>query len=352
MLTDRDNFLQTARFQNPDRIPMSVHVSDGSWDEHRGDMERMAIKNPDFFPHVKPGWRDYENYKFHPAHRKGEVFTDNWGCQWVTPFNGIEGVVTHSPLADWSSYDGYAFPDIETMADRSPRDWGEEAARTERARAEGRLVSQGLPHGFLFLRLTYLRGFDNALCDMADEDPRFVKLFDYLLEYNLELTRRYLAMGLDIMNFAEDLGTQTGPIVSPDMFDKWFVPAYARLMTPCREAGVLTGFHSDGKTLSILDHQIRAGVNIVNPQDLANGIDELAKHIKGRACINLDIDRQSVVPFGTSKDIAELIEEEVKKLGGKNGGLMMVAGIYPPTPPENVDALCAALRKFRTYWWE
>ena len=42
----------------------------------------------------------------------------------------------------------------------------------------------------------------------------------------------------------------------------------------------------------------------------------------------------------------------MRKLGDPSGGLELICGIYPPTPPENVDALCEALRKFRTYWWD
>lgn len=350
MLTDRENFIRTARFQNPEWIPMRVHISDASWDEHRGDMEKAALKYPDFFPHVREGWRDYDNYVFAPACQKGDVFYDNWGCGWVTQMNGIEGVVTYSPLSDWSKLDSYYFPDIETTADRGPRDWNDEARNISESKENGLLVTCGLPHGFLFLRLTYLREFENAMCDMAEDEPRFVKLFDDLVKYNLEIVKRYVRFGADVMSFPEDLGTQTGPIISPGMFEKWFVPAYGKLMAPCREAGILTHFHSDGKTLSILENQIRAGVQIVNPQDLANGVDNLAEQIKGRACIDLDIDRQSVVPYGSRRDIFDLIGEEVKKLGSSEGGLMMIAGIYPPTPPENVDALCAALRKYRTYW--
>lgn len=152
------------------------------------------------------------------------------------------------------------------------------------------------------------------------------------------------------MCFPEDLGTQTGTIFSPELFEKWFVPAYAKLMKPCKQAGILTHFHSDGKTLDILEQQIRAGVDIVNPQDLVNGIDHLAKQIKGHACIDLDIDRQTIVPYGSPKEIDELIEEEVKKLGSKEGGLMMTVGIYPPTDPDRMDALCQAIQKNREYW--
>jgi len=93
-------------------------------------------------------------------------------------------------------------------------------------------------------------------------------------------------------------------------------------------------------------------VNIVNPQDLCNGIDNIARVIKGKACINLDIDRQTVIPYGNAHDIEQLIREEVMKLGSEAGGLEFISGIYPPTPPQNVEALCKALLKYRRYWWE
>ena len=76
----------------------------------------------------------------------------------------------------------------------------------------------------------------------------------------------------------------------------------------------------------------------------------LARELKGRACVDLDIDRQSIVPFGSRSEIRALIEEETRTLGSHRGGLSMICGIYPPTPPENVDALCCAMEEFRTYW--
>ncbi len=349
-MTHRENYLRAARFQRPEWIPAAVAINDASWNLYRKDMERVALRFPEYFPHVHEGWRDYEHYRFAPAYRKDEKFTDSWGCVWETSEDGIEGVVTGCPLKDWAALDSWRLPDIETQADRGAMDWADVRRRMQAARARGDLVTGGLPHGFLFLRATYLRGFENALCDMALEDEDFSALFERLVAHNEQLVRRYLEIGVDVMSFPEDLGMQSGPFISPDMFEKWFVPAYARLMKPCREAGVLTHFHSDGKTLDILDAQIRAGVDIVNPQDLVNGIDELEKHIKGRACIDLDIDRQTILPYGTPKQIEELIEEEVRRLGSPEGGLMMIAGIYPPTPPENVEALCRALRKYREYW--
>ena len=110
--------------------------------------------------------------------------------------------------------------------------------------------------------------------------------------------------------------------------------------------------HSDGYIMDLLDDLILAGVTIINPQDLCNGIDNLRRELKGRICIRLDVDRQTIVPYGSRREIHELVEEEVRVLGSPEGGLELIAGIYPPTPPENVDALADAFEEFRTYWFD
>lgn len=352
MLTERENYIRNATFNYPEWIPAKVHISNASWDQLRYELEEVALRYPKFFPYVKKGWRDYDNFDFGPAHTKNKPFKDAWGCIWETSTNGIEGVVTNAPLDDWSKLDTYIIPDANYVADRGPRNWAKEKEIMEQKRVRGELRVGGVPHGFLFMRIMYLRGFENAMLDFAQDDPHLQILIDKLVEHNMTIVRNYIDMGIDVMEFGDDLGTQTATIISPETFRKWIKPAYTKLIEPCKKNGILVAFHSDGYTIDILEDLIEAGVGIVNPQDLCNGIDELAKRIKGKACIRLDIDRQKIIPYGTRAEIHELIEEEVRKLGSPQGGLEFIAGIYPPTPPENVDALCEALEKYSTYWWK
>lgn len=351
-LYERENYIKNARFQGPKWVPSAVVISGASWDEHREAMEEVCIRHPLFFPGVRKGWRDYDNHVFPVQHRANEVATDTWGCDWVTSTNGIIGAVVNAPLANWDDLDTYQIPDANVMLDWGPIDWAAERARLTKQRQQGNLIRVGTAHGFLYLRLQYLRGFENLMIDIATDEPRLHTLIDRIVEHNMVIVRNYVDIGVDEIFYADDLGTQTATFISPADFRKWLKPAYAKLMQPCKDAGVLCGFHSDGRTLDILIDQIEAGVDMVNPQDLCNGIDNLARYIKGRACINLDIDRQTIVPYGTRQEIFDLIEEEVRKLGDPSGGLMFICGIYPPTPPANVDALCCALEKYMTYWWE
>jgi uroporphyrinogen-III decarboxylase len=269
---------------------------------------------------------------------------------WKREIDGLEGIVIENPLADWSKFDGYKAPDPMTQGDRGAADWESTRKNIAEARKAGRLTSGGTVHGFLFMRLFYIRGFENLMLDMATDEPRLRKLIDLIVDHTLKVVNEYLAMGVDVMGFADDLGTQTASMISPQTFHKWITPAYKRVVQPCRKAGCHVSLHSDGHMIELTEELIEAGVTITNPQDLCNGIDEIAKAMKGRVCIRLDIDRQDIVPHGTRKEIHDLIEEEVLKLGSPRGGLEFIAGIYPPTPAENIDALCCALEEFRTYW--
>lgn len=352
MLTPRENYFRNVRFQKPDRIPLDVGISDGSWDEYRQDMESVCMKFPELFPHVKPGWRDYDNYSFYPGNRKDEPFTDSWGNIWLSTVNGIEGVVTNTVIDDWEKLSSYHVPDANVQFDRGPANWDVIESNIKKARQNGEVTTGYIPHGFLFMRIFYLRGFENAMMDFVEGDPHLQVLINMLVDHNSTYIQRYIQMGADIIELGDDLGTQKSTIISPAMLREYIFPAYAELLRPCKDAGVLVMFHSDGRTLDILEDQVRAGADIVNPQDLCNGIDNLAKTIKGKTCIRLDIDRQTVIPYGSAKDIDDLIHEEVEKLGSVSGGLELSCGIYPPTPPSNVEALCKSLLRYQRYWWE
>jgi uroporphyrinogen-III decarboxylase len=170
--------------------------------------------------------------------------------------------------------------------------------------------------------------------------------------FNVDLVRRWLECRPDIMNFADDLGMQDRTLLSPAQFRRYITPTFSKLARMCKDAGVHTFLHTDGYVMNIVDQLLDWPIDVLNVQDLVNGIDNLAAEVKNNAAIDLDIDRQRIVPYGAPHEIAELIEEAVRKLGSPEGGLMMKVGIYPPTPPENVDALLTAFERYRTYWWD
>jgi len=333
-------------------IPIRVAIVEAEWEMWREELEEVVARHPRLFPGFEKGQRDFDNYEFGGGCRKGEDYTDNWGCVWRGWADGHGATIHGHPLADWSVFEDFQPPDPATQGARGSIDWNVTRRGLQRQKEQGLLARGGVEHGFLYMRLCYLRGFESLMLDMASDEPYLCELIEMVAEFSWGLVKRYLDTGIDVMYFGEDLGAQHASVMGPKQFSKWIAPAYVRLMGPCREAGAHVYLHSDGYIMDIMDQILECGVSIINPQDLVNGIDALAAEVKGRVCIDLDIDRQSIVPFGTRQEIYDLIEEGVRKLGSRRGGLMLYCGVTPPTPPENVDAVCSAFEEFCTYWWD
>lgn len=104
--------------------------------------------------------------------------------------------------------------------------------------------------------------------------------------------------------------------------------------------------HSDGDIRLLADDLIESGVQSINLQDLVNGVDWIAARYKGKVCVDLDIDRQKITPYGTPEMVDELIREEVTKLATPEGGLALTYGWYPGVPLQNIRALMDALEKY------
>jgi uroporphyrinogen-III decarboxylase len=168
--------------------------------------------------------------------------------------------------------------------------------------------------------------------------------------FSMGIVRRYVGLGVAMMCYPEDLGMQSGLMLSPEYFRAYIRDIYEHLIAPAREADCLVHMHSDGDIRDLADELIIAGVDALNLQDLVNGIDWIASRLKGRICIDLDIDRQRITRFGSGEEIDDLIRKEVEELGSPEGGLMMIYGLYPGVPRENVRAVMDAMEKYATYY--
>lgn len=345
----RENVLRAIRFERPEHIPMVFHINAACWHHYPSDalqdlMEEHSLLFPDYKrqKEIKPSYA--------PNQLKEQPFTDPWGCVWQTADDGITGSVHAHPLQDWTGFDRYAAPDPNTTDGTYPVDWQKVRARVMRQKKNDDLVCGSLAHGHSFLRLQDIRGYENLLLDMLDGEPCLSRLIEMVEEFNYRYVMTWMELEPDIMSYPEDLGMQVGPMLSRDLFCRYIKPVYRRLMKPARDRGCIVHMHSDGDIRALVDDLIEGGVEIINLQDLVNGIDWIAGKFAGRICVELDIDRQRVTARGTPRQIDDLILEEVRKLGSKQGGLMMIYGLYPGVPLTNAKALMDAMEKYARYY--
>ena len=333
-------------FEKPDHIPMVFVINSACWHHYPQDWLCEQIeRHPLLFPNpVLPALPYTPDYAL--CARADAPYRDDFGCVWQTTDDGITGTVTGHPLADWAAFSAYHFPDPEHCMGIGPIDWAREKARIERVRAESGFVSASLRHGHTFLQLSDLRGYQNLLFDMADGEPLLDRLIEGVEAFNQAIVDHYLAIGVDMMAFPEDLGMQSGPMLSPAQFRQYVKPVYKRMMDSVRAKGLPIHMHSDGDIRALADDIVDSGVAVLNLQDLVNGIEWIRAKYRGRLCIDLDIDRQFVTPFGTPRQVDELVRTEVEQLACPDGGLMMIYGLYPGVPMENVEALMDAMERY------
>lgn len=320
-INDRFKALQ---WDYPEYIPIYAGILPAAWIKHREALDEIVAAHPLLFGKPK-GRRAYDSIA-QATYVAGEHI-DAWGCVWSNVHTGMESLVTGHPV-----------PRREDV-------WHLKAPEKD----------IGFPHGFMYLRLCDLRGFEEVMVDFHEEPPELQRLIDVVLAYNLRQARLRLealrAKGEEgtILYFGDDLGMQKSLPMRPEKWRTYLKPCFEQIYRPFREAGYCVYMHTDGHILEIIPDLVECGVNVVNPQVRANGLGELARVCKGKVCVNLDLDRQ-MFPFCSPADIDAHVHEAVEVLGAPEGGLWLSAEIGDDVPLANVEAIFAALERYRGHF--
>ena len=263
------------------------------------------------------------------------------------PLAGVESV---SELAryreliagfDWPSY---ADESIEDLAARAKR-LHEETQRT--------VVFNYMVH--LLAAGQILRGYETFLMDLAATPALADALLTELVTAYCARTERMLpALGdnIDVVLVNDDLGTQAGPMLSPDLYRRMLKPHQQRLFAHLRSlthAPLL--LHSCGSVRYAIPDLIEIGVDALNPvQVSAAGMDsaqlkrEFGRDITfwGGGC-----DTQHVLNRGSVADVREEVKRRIGDFAPGGGFVFcQVHNIQPDVPPENVVAMLEAAREF------
>jgi uroporphyrinogen decarboxylase len=340
-ISSRENFLRAIEFDNPHWVPIVFELLPSVWKRYGGALDELALRYPDIFEGFEKGWRPPEIND--PLYMAGEKLIDDWGCTWYNAQDGILGQVIGHPLQDWDGMNFLKVPDPIRQAD-----WKKLKENKKIERDMGLPVigfPESFAHGGFFDRLQFLRGLENLLVDFITEPPELHELIEIILQYNMKYIDLWLEVGVDVIWFHGDIGTQNGLLMSPETFRTWLKPSYKKLFQYCREEGVHVWYSSDGNVLDIVDDLIECGVSLHDPQVRANTIDGIVKHYRGKLCALVDIDEQ-MLPYGTPDEIESQVCEIVESIGTQNGGLMLYAIPSRDVPFENVEALCRAWRKY------
>jgi uroporphyrinogen decarboxylase len=267
---------------------------------------------------------------------------DEWGTRWAHAAGGVGATPVDYPLRDWSQLDEYLERYLPDARDPGRLDAG--AAVLERLGASRYCL--GTIHLALFERLHAVRGMMNVFSDFYTNENEVSRLLEAIAGYDLELIRRWGELGADAVFLTDDWGSQTGLMISPEMWRRFFKPHYTRFFDEAHRHGMDVVFHSCGNVLGIVADLIDIGMDVLDPvQPGAMDMEELVRRHGGQVSFCGAIDLQQLLCRGRPQQVKDEVRRVIELLGRPYGGGFIISPanvMTPEIPFQNLQALFEA----------
>jgi len=284
------------------------------------------------------------------------IYRDEWGVVRSKPAGSLWYDLTGSPLAG-----AITVQDIARYRWPDPDDAGRVRGLRERAlelrRKGDHALVLSLAAGAVHVS-QYLRGFEDWFMDMAADRKLIGAMMDAIVEVTARMAAnviREVGDLIDIFFTGDDLGTQSGPQISPEAYREVVKPRHATFCQQVRQMcpQAKLAFHTCGSVNLLLEDLIDIGVQVLNPvQVAAQGMNpvELKRRFGERLSFWGAVDTQHVLPNGSIEDVRREVRQRIRELGG-GGGYMLAAvhNIQPEVPLENVLAMYDAGKELGSY---
>ena len=207
-------------------------------------------------------------------------------------------------------------------------------------------------HRAAFMWSAYLMGIDTILMNFLAE-PELVELvLDKVLACNLEIVRRAIRAGAEVIILGDDYASNKGPMMSPGVFAHFLLPRLKRMIDLIHEEGALCIKHSDGNLYPILEMIVAAGPDGLNPIEPVAGM-TLARTkqlIGNRVCLVGNIDCAHLLPHGTVEEVRQAVQTAIAD-AATGGGFILASSnsIHSSCNPQNFIAMIRAGHDFGRY---
>lgn len=202
---------------------------------------------------------------------------------------------------------------------------------------------------------TFLRRMDNFLMDLAAEPEEVERLLDALMERHLATLEKVCeAVGdvVDILRFGDDLGMDTGPFMSPRIYQTLFKPRHSQLCAYVhKHSRMKTFLHTCGSIYRLLPDLIEAGYDILNPMQ-TNCREMEPERLKREFGADVTFwgggaDTRSILNRGTPEEVRTDVLRRLEILAPGGGYVFNpIHNIMPDCPPENIVAMFDAVAAF------
>ena len=346
-MNSRERVLTAFAHQEPDRVPAWCGASPEFWDNAK---EKLNLDDEGLFQRFGDDFRRVFAKYVGPEH---ELAPD---LAYRTIF-GIErkghgyGQPTSHPLANASldEIHNYPWPDPAWM-DVS----GISADAQKHNRKYAILGGDWSP---FWHDLVDMLGMEQMYYKMYDSPELVDAILKHLVDFYFENSCNIFeaaADDIDIFFIGNDLGSQTGPLVSVELFDRFIKPQLKRLIDLGHDYNLKVMLHCCGGFAELIPGLIEIGmdgVHAIQPCCRGMELDKLKDAFGDKMLFNGAIDSHHVLINGSP----ELVKEKTRQVLDimmPGGGYVAGAShdyILEETPLENILAMFDTIQEYGVY---
>ena len=336
-MTNRDNYLNTLLFSNPEKIPFEPGGPRKSTIE-RWQKEGLP-KDMNWWDYVV---RDKLNLTLPQSKPIPSLWPDFRMIPWFEE-KVIEHKDGHYIIQDWMGAileisDKYDYTYIRNAIDFVTRrwiknpvenhdDWLEMKKRYDPNTPQR--IKEFTPDevkqinerdSFLsvhvngpFWQLREWLGFEGLCVAFLDEPDFVAEMIGYWQDYVLRIFERIFAQGiiLDAVGLSEDMAYKAHSMISPKMTGEYLLPVYKKWVSYFKSNGVkIIDMDSDGYIAELIPIWIDAGINVCDPIEVAayNDIILYREQFGDKMAYRGGVDKRAIAAGG------KVIEDELKRI--------------------------------------
>jgi hypothetical protein len=201
-----------------------------------------------------------------------------------------------------------------------------------------------------------IRTMEQVLVDLILDDEACLTYIDRRLDILVEVTRRTLEAakgGIDLLVMGEDLGTQRGPTIGPELYRKHIRPRHQRIVDVGKAFDIPVMIHSCGSSSWAFEDFIEMGIDVVDTlqpeaKDMAPAY--LKETFGDRLAFHGCISTAGAVAYGAVEDVVADVRQTLAiMMPGGGYALAPTHQLQDNSPTENVIAMYQAAKEYGRY---
>ena len=353
-MTSKERILTALNHKEPDRIPIiEVLYSRKLYKEIIGRIPDY-YNAEDVFECAKTlgldaGIIPIEGF---PGIRTSPIKDEEYQDEWHITYRKDEGVswpgdtIIGYPLKNKEDWKKYKIPDVN-----KPGRLKEIEIAIKKGKEYNMAVFGDIRGPFSATWMLF--GYEK-FCLLLYEDPDLLdEVITEVTDFYLSAGKILLDAGVDVIFFADDYGYSTGPLLSPEHYEKHIWPQLSRLLKGLKaNNNKKVIMHSDGDLKKILPSIIKTGVDGYHPIERKAGMDlaKIKKEYGDKLVLIGNVNNIDTLVFGSKEDVINETMDCIK-IAAPGGGYILSSdhSVHDDIPNENILSMIETGKKYGIY---